>query len=104
MTYRFDERKPVPRRTFAQAARAMSELVSTAMDELLFELDSLEVPRELIPVTVPAAPVGPPAPEPDREVEEPTPTRMRRQSPPSPPEPDDAGDTGTIYVPEQPPE
>ncbi|MBI5510305.1 MAG: membrane integrity-associated transporter subunit PqiC [Deltaproteobacteria bacterium] len=42
----FDERRPVPERSFAQAARALSGLLSTAMDELVARLDQLEVTRE----------------------------------------------------------
>ncbi len=48
LTYKFDERKPVPAATFAQFARAMSELLSTAMDEMHLELQGLEVPRAVV--------------------------------------------------------
>ncbi|OGQ90257.1 MAG: hypothetical protein A2289_20160 [Deltaproteobacteria bacterium RIFOXYA12_FULL_58_15] len=44
-TFRFDERRPLSQRTFAQATRAMSEMLSTAMDEFLVELEPLDVPR-----------------------------------------------------------
>jgi ABC-type uncharacterized transport system auxiliary subunit len=43
--FSFDERRPLPERTFAQAARAISELLSTAMDELLVGLEDVDAPR-----------------------------------------------------------
>lgn len=57
LTYKFDERKPVPAGTFSQAARAMSELLSTALDELIAKLDRIDVPRE-----PPPPPPPPPLP------------------------------------------
>ena len=44
-TYSFDERKPVPGRTFAQSARAISELLSTALDGLIVGLERVDAPR-----------------------------------------------------------
>lgn len=49
LTYKFDERKRVPAGIFAQAARAVSELLSKALDELITELDNVDVPRTIAP-------------------------------------------------------
>jgi len=51
LVFSFDERRPVPERTFAQAARALSGLLSTATDELVKRLDDLDVPRTALPMT-----------------------------------------------------
>ncbi len=57
-TFSFDERRPLPERTFAQAARAISELMSTAMDELLVSLESVDAPRlEVAPDDATPAPL-----------------------------------------------
>jgi hypothetical protein len=60
LTYKFDERKPVPTGTFSQAARAISELLSTALDDLIHQLHAIDVPRQaqiLSPVPAPAPPL-----------------------------------------------
>lgn len=41
----FDERRPLVERSYAQAARAISELLSTAIDELVLGLETIDVPR-----------------------------------------------------------
>ena len=51
LSYSFDERRPIPERNFAQAARALSGLLSTATDELVKRLDALNVPRSVIPAS-----------------------------------------------------
>ena len=68
-------RQKLPERQFAQAARAISELLSTAVEELLARLKSVDAPR-ILPVVTPENEMEP-APE---EPEEPTETPM-------PPEP-----------------
>lgn len=51
LTYKFDERKPIPGATFSQAARAVSELLSKALDELIAVLNKVEVPRTTAPAS-----------------------------------------------------
>lgn len=43
--FNFDERKEVPMRTFSQSARAISEMLSTAVDRLGTQLQTLDLPR-----------------------------------------------------------
>lgn len=76
LSFDFDERKDVPTRTFAQGARALSELLSTAVDELIVKLGKLDLPR----AARPEAPAEPEAPKPA-----------------------EATSPGTIFVPETPP-
>lgn len=45
LTFSFDQRKHVPSRTFSQAARALSELLSTALDDFIGQLMQLSVAR-----------------------------------------------------------
>lgn len=77
-TYTFDERRPIPEQTFAQGARALSELLSTAMDEVLTRLDSLPLSRTTVTddgsvkpvrrVLTGPAPAGDVAPAPDQPI------------------------------------
>ncbi len=55
LNYTFDQRKSVPGRTFAQAARALSELLSLATDGFSRELAVVKAPR----VKLKSAPVVP---------------------------------------------
>ena len=45
LTYKFDERKEVPNRTFSLAARACSELLSSALDAFIAAIERLDLPR-----------------------------------------------------------
>jgi ABC-type uncharacterized transport system auxiliary subunit len=47
-TFGFDERRPLPERNFAQAARAISELLSTALDQMLVGLETIDAPRAAV--------------------------------------------------------
>ncbi len=91
-TMSFDERRPLVERSYAQAARAISELLSTAIDELVVGLEKLDVER--------AAGVAPPA-----ELLEPgAPGREgpRTEDPGGgEPGPEDPAVNGTIFVPER---
>lgn len=44
-SFTFDKRRRLPERSFAQAARAISELLSIAIEELIEELDEVDAPR-----------------------------------------------------------
>jgi ABC-type uncharacterized transport system auxiliary subunit len=83
----FDERRPLAERSYAQAARAISELLSTAIDELVIGLEKLDVPRAE-GYTPPTEVIEPEAPEPEPETAGP-------EDPPPP------TDEDTIFVPER---
>ncbi|MEE8410602.1 MAG: ABC-type transport auxiliary lipoprotein family protein, partial [Myxococcota bacterium] len=44
-SFTFDQRRRLPERSFAQAARAISELLSIAIEKLIVELDGVDAPR-----------------------------------------------------------
>jgi ABC-type uncharacterized transport system auxiliary subunit len=86
-TANFDERRPLAQRSYAQAARAISELLSTAIDELVQGLEKIDVPRAegYTPATEVIEPDVEPPPDPDS---------VGPEDPPP-------GDDGTIFVPER---
>lgn len=45
LTFKFDQRKEVPSRTFSQAARACSELLSEALGDFIRQIERLDLPR-----------------------------------------------------------
>jgi ABC-type uncharacterized transport system auxiliary subunit len=79
----FDERRPLPERSFAQGARAISELLSTAIDELAAGLETVEVER-----------LTSPGPAPDR-------VEPRIEGEDLPAIDPTLGDDSTIFVPER---
>jgi ABC-type uncharacterized transport system auxiliary subunit len=87
--FNFDERRPLPERTFAQGARAISELLSTAMDELLVGMEKIDAPRaaaasDETPVEV----LG-------------TTSEGAGEAAPVEPGPEDPGEGETLFVPER---
>lgn len=46
---RFDERRPVPTRTFSHGVRVLSELVGLAAGQMVAELGELDLPRTTVP-------------------------------------------------------
>lgn len=70
LTYDFDQRKPVPSRTFSQAARALSELLSSAVDGFIGKLEGLR--QAVVPPRSSSTGAGgsaKPAARPDTDVE-----------------------------------
>lgn len=84
-SFSYDQRKPVPSKTFAHAVRALSELLSAAVRQATTELIDLERKSEALRGAKPRAPALPAEPAPEAA-----------------PEADSPREPEPIYVPEKP--